>query len=405
MTVLTDYHHFDGLTWNIGYLCNMLAYQGVIAPHTGKPFTEAMLSGINGGVCAGYFVFEYEGYEPHLHFLTRYPFNDHLPDMVFERLGIVHHVQQTTNPQKATANVLNALAKGKPAAVWGDIISLYEGAAAPNDYWFITPFLVYGHDLSGGVVNVADRARVPITTTTENLDRARARVKKTKFRMMTVDSLNTDRLPEAILGGIKSCIGLYYGEGAPGAPQNFGFNAFIKWADALKDTRGAKSWAKQFAPGSRMYAGLVSSYKYLEVWFTGGCGARGVYADFLSEAATVLDNPGLAEASAKFRFSADLWQQLTQSLLPDNVAPFKTTRELLNQHYELFLNQGNAARDKRQQLQQQLDTLKAEVSADFPLSESEVAGMRSDLRDHVMAIHDAEQDAIVVLKTAIGLTI
>ncbi len=79
MPILENYHEFDGLHWQTGYVRNVLAYQGIKAPHTGKPFTEAMLMGIAGGLSAGYFAFEYEGYPPHLHFLTRYPFNDDMP--------------------------------------------------------------------------------------------------------------------------------------------------------------------------------------------------------------------------------------------------------------------------------------------------------------------------------------
>ncbi|MBE2271691.1 MAG: hypothetical protein IAE80_25885 [Anaerolinea sp.] len=76
MAELANYHHFDGLAWATGYLTNALAYQGVTAPHTGKPYTEALLMGINGGLCAGYFSFEYTGELPHLHFLTRYLFDE-----------------------------------------------------------------------------------------------------------------------------------------------------------------------------------------------------------------------------------------------------------------------------------------------------------------------------------------
>lgn len=402
MSVLPNYQQFDGLTLNLGSLTNTLVYQGIVAPHTGKPFTEALLSGINGGICAGYFVFEYEGHLPHLHFLTRYPFNENNPDQVYDRLGIVHTVQQTTNGQKGAANVLNALARGKAAIVWADVMSLgYDYIPEAGDYWFMLPIVVYGMDMTSEMVNIADRASVPLTSTTKALDTARSKVKKLKHRMITIDSVNPDRLPQAVLEGIKSCIALYYGEGAPGLPANFGFNGFIKWADALKDTRGAKSWAKQFAPGARMFAGLTSGYRYLETWFTGGHGARGVYADFLDEAAVILQKPALNEVAEQFRVCAKLWEALTCALLPDNIAPFKQARDLIDQNYTLFLKHGSAAQPERAEVRKQLKQLEAEVAADFPLSEVEAAAMRGDLRDRVLAIHKAEQIAVTMLSDSL----
>lgn len=68
MPTLKNYQQFYGLHWETGFLTNIFAYQGITAPHTGKPISEALLMGVNGGLCAGYFAFDYEGYDPHLHF-------------------------------------------------------------------------------------------------------------------------------------------------------------------------------------------------------------------------------------------------------------------------------------------------------------------------------------------------
>lgn len=395
MTLLSAYRHFSGLTWNMGFLTNLLAYQGITAPHTGEPLTEALLSGINGGICAGYFVFEYEGQDPHLHFLTRYPFNENTPDVVYDRLGIVHTVQQTTNPQKAAANILNALARGKPVTVWADVVSLpYTRMDGVGDYWLVSPVLVYGLDLMIGEAHLADRAQVPHVVSTEDLERARARIKKTRFRQMTVDSVNLQRLPEAVRAGIQSCVALYDGIGAPGMPGNFGFNAFQKWARALEDQRGAKSWAKQFAPGRRMYAGLTSAYRYLEVWFTGGSGARGEYADFLDEAAVILQKPALHEVAGIYRRAAAQWQALSLALLPDEIAPLRETRTLLKRNYTLFLTQGGASGAERDAIQERLAQIRAQMATDFPLDDTEAAAFRARLRAQVLAIHAIERQAV-----------
>ena len=40
-------------------LRSLLAHHGVVAPHSGRPFSEAMLLGIAGGIGAGVFTFHY----------------------------------------------------------------------------------------------------------------------------------------------------------------------------------------------------------------------------------------------------------------------------------------------------------------------------------------------------------
>jgi hypothetical protein len=57
-----------------GSIHNALALQGIKAPHTGKPYSEALLLGISGGIAFGYFTFEYKGYLPHVALLTRNTF-------------------------------------------------------------------------------------------------------------------------------------------------------------------------------------------------------------------------------------------------------------------------------------------------------------------------------------------
>lgn len=223
MAELANYHHFDGLAWATGYLTNALAYQGVTAPHTGKPYTEALLMGINGGLCAGYFSFEYTGELPHLHFLTRYLFDEE-PGAVFERLAIPMRVQHSTDERKAAANVINALAQGKPAIVWLDVMSLPYNALPPDaNHWLVMPVLVYGYE-AGGVVNLADRSRAPLTADEAQVIAAR--------------------------DGIKACIDIFVDEPPVGAKSSFGFDAYLKWAKLLGDSKAKDSWAVRFAPGA-----------------------------------------------------------------------------------------------------------------------------------------------------------
>ena len=94
MPNLTNYDAFEGRHWETGTVRNALAYQGVKAPHTNAPPSEALLMGISGGAVFGYFTFDYEGYDPILSLLTRNTFDP--LDTLFERLAIPQNYHHTS---------------------------------------------------------------------------------------------------------------------------------------------------------------------------------------------------------------------------------------------------------------------------------------------------------------------
>jgi hypothetical protein len=98
---------FTGRHWETGSIHNALAQQGFLAPHTGKPFSEALLLGVSGGITFGYFTFEYKGFLPHLALLTRNTF-DPVPT-ILERLGIAQDVRQTNRAETAEKNLIEVL--------------------------------------------------------------------------------------------------------------------------------------------------------------------------------------------------------------------------------------------------------------------------------------------------------
>jgi hypothetical protein len=66
---------FTGRHWETGSIHNALALQGIKAPHTDEPYSEALLLGVSGGIAFGYFTFEYKGHLPHVALLTRNTFD------------------------------------------------------------------------------------------------------------------------------------------------------------------------------------------------------------------------------------------------------------------------------------------------------------------------------------------
>ena len=141
MVILKDYDQFHGLHWETGSLRNYLAYKGVRAPHTGRPYSEAMLLGISGGIVMGYYTFDYQGYDPMVHILTR---NTFAPlDTIYRRLDIPTRVLQTSSPEIGEKNLLSELESGSAAIVYADMYSLpYNGLEIGEAMWAMLPILV-----------------------------------------------------------------------------------------------------------------------------------------------------------------------------------------------------------------------------------------------------------------------
>jgi hypothetical protein len=399
MTILPHYHQFDGISVETGAIRNVLDYQGIKAPHTSQPLSEALLFGVSGGVVAGYFTFEFPGYDPQFLFLNRFSFDP--VTVIFDRLGIKATTKQTDKPDKGLANLVAALESGKPATVFLDSYTLpYNNLKPGKDDYGNTAVVVYGHD--EGTVYIADRARVPLTVTANQFASARARIKKDKHRVRTLDAPDLDKLPAAVEAGLKTCANNFTGE-PPVAPLKgkFGLAAYHKWADLLTDTKEKLSWVKYFPAGARLYSALKFGYQSIEHHGTGGNASRRMYADFLDEAAVILSKPALMEVAGLFRAAAKRWDELSNAMLPDGVPLMKETRELLNRDYQLFIQQGGASLAERQKISQRLQAIRDEVAAEFPMSDSEVAAFREALREHVLKVHDAEKPAAEALQKAL----
>ena len=292
MAELRGYQEFGGDHWELGPLRNALAHQGARVPHTGAAPTEALLLGIAGGITAGYFIFEYEGYPPMFNFLTMNTFDP--LSSVLDRLAIETEIQRSGSAAKARQQLLDALSAGKAPLVWADVSSLgYSERERTEDFWFVCPLLVIAYE-DGGQARLVDRADVPLTVTAERLDEARARVKKERQKLMTAGDIAEEKLAPAVRAGIEQCLALALDE-PPRKPMRgkYGLAAYTRWADELADERSKKGWQRKFAQGSARFALLTSFYHYTHHFGTGGSGARARYADFLDEAALILDTDDL----------------------------------------------------------------------------------------------------------------
>lgn len=400
MVRVEGYAQFGGIHWETGSLRNVLAHKGIHDPHTGQPFTEAMLFGLTGGAAVMYFVFEYEGFPPQVAIGTRYPFDP--LDNAIRRLGLIADLSETTSQKRAVDNLLSALATGEPAIVWADVFQLRYNALPSGGFPGMRPIVVYGYDSETGQIFIADRASVPLTSTTGELSAARAAQGNLENRVLVVEVPNDglNGLGEAVEDAIRSCLTLYTGKPTKGPASNFGLKALDKWADLI-DSGKKKGWRKLFADPALLYEALKSIYTQVEDSGNGGGASRPTYADFLDEAARVIGKKALGKAAEQFHAAGQAWTALAVAALPDEVDLLRETRELIARRSRVFRQDGEAALPEMDRIAIRLNELRDAVSRSFPLAEAEQTDLLANLKSCIEAVRAAETKAVQTLEKAL----
>lgn len=402
MVELENYAEYGGDHWELGALRNVLAHQGERMPHDGNPPSEALLLGIAGGIVAGYFIFQYQGYPPLFNFLTVNSF-DPLTN-VLERLQIEVNNLRTNSAEKARLNLTQAMANGKAPLVWADAFSLgYGDSQWGDENWFVIPILVTRYDEASDEATIVDRANVPIEIPAHQLDAARQRIRKERQRVMTLGKINLEQLPGAICEGILQCLDHAMGE-PPRKPMRgkYGLAAYTRWADVLSDERSKTGWKRQFTKGSERFALITNFYHYTHHFGTGGMGARGRYADFLVEAAAILEQDDLRSAAPAFRQAEQLWKALYEEMLSTDYPPLSHARKLMDDRERMFRDRGLASTEERKIINAQLETLRVEADETLDFSDSEERRWRLGLREAVLAIQEQETLAFQQLQEAMA---
>lgn len=394
-------HHFSQFGfdhWETGSLAAILRHHGVVSPHTGKPLSEAFLFGVAGGACMGYFSFAYQGYDPHVALLLRNTFDPF--EKMLDRLGIVRDSVQSGSVEQAHKKLIVSLDRDEPVLVWADVFSLPYNALDPKDMWHYYPLVVYG--VGNGKVFVSDRYAKSMSIDQSLFDNARSRVKKERFRSMTVDLPTTERFAIAAEEGIIDCLTLFFdGPGGKIPAANFGERAYGHWATLLQKDSEKQSWAKIFPPGRKMLAGLSTAYGGMM-----GAGnadrSRTIQSDFLTEAAALLDKPGLVVAAGLFGEAADAWKRFKQRLLPDEFDLFKNVRDLIDRTASLFREKGPAAESELRELDTRRRGIFNRAENAFPLTESQTRDFKNGLSQELAALRDIEVTAFAAMADAMA---
>jgi hypothetical protein len=372
----------------------LLTHAGITMP-TGAPLSEALTFGVAGGIGAGVFAFYYDKEDFSSFYVAgRHLWYDDLAclNAACARLGIKPMVKEFGGAGPAEKGLAEWTAEG-PVLAWMDMGTLPHRGLPPSwsggGYHLIT---VYQAE-PGGEALIGDLADQPVTLTTKELTAARGRIKKDKFRILSLaPPAKAPDLKAALAGGLAACR-----EGLrTGRIKNFTVASFGTWADQLHGAKGKDSWERMFPPGPRLWRGLSSIHEFVEHYGTGGGLMRPMFAESLREAATLLKQPKLARLADQYLALGQRWSELAEAALPASVPMFDQARALIARKAELVYSGPDGGEDAAT-VGAQIEALGARSRKEFPLNDVQAATLRQELQRRVRAIHAAESDLAAAL--------
>ncbi|MEM1417156.1 MAG: BtrH N-terminal domain-containing protein, partial [Myxococcota bacterium] len=316
--LFAGYGPCGGIQSETAPLANALRHLGVAGPG-GAPLSEAMLHGLTGGLGFLYGAFEWKGYGPTLTLVAR---SRSMPGTylaeALPRAGVRYAVHETGSAKKARAQLDAALEAGHPS------LSIVDGAAlpyygVPERFHGMSPHVVgvvgAVSDTTGDDVWLDDRGVRPLCVPHEALAAARGSIPKAKHRLVELEEPLAGHDWKAVVrGALDASVRLYDEPPAKPFASNVGTRGLEKWARLLADAKDPKGWPKMFGAGARAYVGLRRAYDGLQHEYTAPDAGRPLYADFLDEAAALLDRPALADAAKEARAIGAMWGRLTRTL-------------------------------------------------------------------------------------------
>lgn len=318
--VVPDYRPLASVAQrDAGLWARVLAQAGVADPLTARPFSEAMLAGLGGGIGFMIFTFEYQQVTTAT-VVTRFHPGPYVANLI-SRSGAA--VEQTTTGSPAVAGTRLDAALDSGAAVVVRLIPGRLAAGAPSDYDESADVVVAGR--RGGKYLVDDGGGRLEACGPAELAAARAGRKADKHWQAHVTGAGT-KSAGAHAAGVRSAIqdtaeALLNTHGQPGIPErfskNFGVDGIRTWADRLRDTRTKKGWPAMFADDHRRFQALTQIQGLLAGDEWSGPGAlRPLYAGFLQEAATVDGLAALRDVAPAYLALGARWDELADVIDP-----------------------------------------------------------------------------------------
>ena len=168
------------------------------------------------------------------------------------------------------------------------------------------------------------------------LDAARGRVGSYRNRLCVIepdrDELPVSLLRDAVRAGLADAA-----DHLASGSDSFGLEAWRKWARMMTGS-AAKAWPRVFESGRGLTEALLSTYEGIQPVGSDGGHLRDLYADFLEEAAALLEEPALSAHAVAWREAAARWRALADLALPEG-----RLRELLAEMHGTVVEGGDAS--------------------------------------------------------------
>ena len=382
-------HHDSAL------LTHVLAAAGVVAAHDGEPLDEPMVAGLAGGVGFMYFSFSYAGHLPTMTIVPRIHPRPFLPGAL-ERSGVAHRVVETTSATKAARELDAALAEGRAPVCTVDRAGLpYHPEASP--YAGNDPYDVAVVGLRGDTVLLDDDCLEPTEVPADVFAAARAAHRKSRHRMLLVQpGPGPVDLAPAIRASLAVTVHDLVEDVMPNNfAGNFGLRGLAKWADAVADRRSKAGWSRLFGSSAAHASAMQRLYDCLTTEYSSPGAMRPLYADFLEQAADLLADPALREASILYARAGELWSAIAEAATGGAMAPY---RDLVERRLERLLGSGSSATTELRALAEQA----REFTQHLELTEEDRNARLDAVAELAAQVVPVEREACAVLGQAVG---
>lgn len=397
--LVPGYDQFGGGQHRLSMLAvHLLRQAGHVAPHTGEPFTEAMVAGLGGGIGFMYALFEYQGWPPIVTIVAQHHPEPWLP-AVLGRLGAGYTQEHNSAAKPAVAALHRALDAGRPVYCTVDMTALPWHAGEPS--YSEVPYEVIVAGRHDGTLHLDDSSVVPLAISEDDFTGAWGRHRKGRHHRIVLDPAAAPvDLRAAVRDAIGTTVAHLTGPVLGNSFDiNFGFSGMTRLAAHLRDVRTKTGWQRRFGSPVAFFHGVRRLYECLELQFTAPGATRPLYADFLDEAGPVLgESAGLfRESAGLFRESGAAWSRLA-ARAAEATTGLGAYTELCEERMLLQLTRGRDAAGELRALSSKIKTL-IEGYAD-PLGDDGRAALFAELADLVDTAREREERAAALLSTA-----
>ncbi len=305
----TRAHHDSAL------LAHLLTQAGVTAPDTAKPYSEAMLTGMAGGIGFLYSVFEYAGHAPMLTIVAQHHPQPWLPTAL-DNLGLPYRERRATSQAKALAELRDVVnSRAVYCTVDRTRLAWHAGCSGLHT----DPYGVVVVGAGPELVWLDDDSPAPRELSLDTFASAWSGYAKGRHHSLVIG--DAADVPVDLTASIEAAVRLTVAHLTGPVlgnsfDANFGFTGMVRLATQLRDERTKTGWARRFGTAETFALAMRRLEECLEREYTAAGATRPIYAEFLDEAAALLDPSGadaLRTAAELFRESGVVWSRMAST--------------------------------------------------------------------------------------------